>query len=213
MDAEISSWKQLFSCFTNNLNSKDSPDLVQWWMNTMLGISLRDQNWRDDFSQNHWCEFSLLINFSPLWLINLWSFGGSGSTSFFLGGSDHSSVIEKKYCRPHRHTKACISSLPYWLHVKLFLLVWLRFGFSCLNWQQLKKVSRWWTPVFTSFCFPSRHGAQRFPFDPGLAEDLIHWALCSVIPLKSAESQPRADPASQLLSPPIPGTLPRPLRN
>lgn len=29
LDAEMSSWKQLFSCFTNNVNSKDSPDLAR----------------------------------------------------------------------------------------------------------------------------------------------------------------------------------------
>lgn len=121
LDAESSSWKQLFSCFTNNLDSKDSPDLVRWQMSTMLATSLRDQKWRDDFSQSHPCAFSFLMNVSPLWLLNLWSFGGSGTISFSLGGSDCSSVMEK--IRP------CISSLLYWLHVKLFLFIWLGFGF------------------------------------------------------------------------------------
>lgn len=83
-----SSWKQPFSSFTNTLNSKDSPDLVWWQVSTVPVTSLRDQNWRDDFSQNHPFTFYVLMNISFLWLLNLWNFGGSGSVSFSLGGSD-----------------------------------------------------------------------------------------------------------------------------
>lgn len=77
LDAEISRWKQLFSCFKNNSDSKNSHDLTQWQLSTMLATSLRDQNWRVFLKIIHVRFFP--NECCPLWWLQLWSFGGSSS--------------------------------------------------------------------------------------------------------------------------------------